>query len=601
MNIIISTLNSKYIHSSLSIRYLKSYCIDSFNNIKLMEFTINQNSEYITGELFKHAPDVLAFSCYIWNIEKTLEICERLKIVRPQTKIILGGPEVSFDGYELLRKYDFIDFVIYGEGEETFKELLQYLDEGIENYDNIKGLIFREDERIIVNSPRPLISNLDMIPSPYEGDLNEFKDKIVYFESSRGCPFNCQFCLSSTIKGVRYFTIDRVKEDLLKLIKAGVKQVKFVDRTFNAKKDYALEIMKFIMAQNVKNINFHFEVTAHLLDDEMLDFLKCVPEGLFQFEIGVQSTNDKTLEAISRKTNFGRLSRVVKKIKSYENIHQHLDLIAGLPYEDYSSFKKSFNDVYNLRPDMLQLGFLKLLKGSGLRREREKYGFKFLDKPPYEVLENNYITYEEMLKLKSIEDLLEKYSNSRSFENSLNYVIKNYYETPFAFFEDFSSYWEQQKLDSISHSKVSLYKIFYNYYFDTINNHIEVFRELLKYDFLLNNKTANLPEFMKIDKKIDDRNIVHKFLQNDSYVNKYLKEFVDIPAKKIINKVHFEVFILDILDFIKNDFDVDKVSYKESIVLFKYNEDKKVFNKVEVYDITKEIEKIRSESVGNNK
>ncbi|WP_069650930.1 B12-binding domain-containing radical SAM protein [Caloranaerobacter ferrireducens] len=601
MNIVISTLNSKYIHSSLSIRYLKSYCKDSFNNIKLMEFTINQNSEYITGEIFKQAPDVLAFSCYIWNIEKTLEICERLKIVRPQTKIILGGPEVSFDGDKILRKYDFIDFIIYGEGEETFKELLKHLDEGIENYDNIKGLIFREDERIIVNSPRPLISNLDMIPSPYEDDLSEFKDKIVYFESSRGCPFNCQFCLSSTIKGVRYFTIDRVKEDLLKLIKAGVKQVKFVDRTFNAKKAYALEIMKFIMAQNVKNINFHFEVTAHLLDDEMLDFLKCVPEGLFQFEIGVQSTNDKTLEAISRKTNFDRLSKVVKKIKSYENIHQHLDLIAGLPYEDYISFKKSFNDVYNLQPDMLQLGFLKLLKGSGLRRECDKYGFKFLDKPPYEVLKNNYITYEEMLKLKSIEDLLEKYSNSRSFENSLNYVIKNYYETPFDFFEDFSSYWEQHRLDSISHSKASLYKIFYNYYFDRINSNIEVFRELLKYDFLLNNKTSNLPEFMKSSKKIDDRNIVHKFLQNESYVNKYMKEFTDIPAKKIINKVHFEVFILDILDFIKNDFDVDKILYKESIVLFKYNEDKKVFKKVEVYDITEEMKKIRSESVGNNK
>ncbi|KPU26629.1 radical SAM protein [Caloranaerobacter sp. TR13] len=601
MNIVISTLNSKYIHSSLSIRYLKNYCIDSFNNIKLMEFTINQNSEYITGELFKHAPDVLAFSCYIWNIEKTLEICERLKIVRPQTKIVLGGPEVSFDGDKILKKYDFIDFIIYGEGEETFKELLQYLDEGIENYDNIKGLIFRENKRIIVNSPRPLISNLDMIPSPYEGDLNEFKDKIVYFESSRGCPFNCQFCLSSTIKGVRYFTIDRVKEDLLKLIKAGVKQVKFVDRTFNAKKDYALEIMKFIMAQNVKNINFHFEVTAHLLDDEILDFLKCVPEGLFQFEIGVQSTNDKTLEAISRKTNFDRLSKVVKKIKSYENIHQHLDLIAGLPYEDYSSFKKSFNDVFNLQPDMLQLGFLKLLKGSGLRRESEKYGFKFLDKTPYEVLENNYITYEEMLKLKSIEDLLEKYSNSRSFENSLNYVIKNYYGTPFDFFEDFSSYWEQQKLDSISHSKTSLYKIFYNYYLDRINRNIEIFRELLKYDFLLNNRTSNLLDFMKSDKNIDDKDIVHKFLQNESNVNKYLKEFARIPAKKIINKVHFEVFILDILDFIKNDFDVYKISYKESIMLFKYNEDKKVFKKVEVYDITEEMKKIRGESVGNNK
>ena len=247
----------------------------------------------------------------------------------------------------------------------------------------------------------------------------------MYFESSRGCPFNCRFCLSSTIKGVRYFSIDRVKEDLEILIDAKVKQIKFVDRTFNANKEYAMEIMRFIMEKDPKNINFHFEVTAHLLDEEMLSFLKEVKEGLFQFEIGVQSTNERTLETIGRRTDLNRLEEVTKEIKSYKNIHQHLDLIAGLPHEDYNSFKKSFNDVYDIKPEKIPLGFLKLLKGSGLRKDKEKHGFKFLDVPPYEVLETDYIKYGEMLKLKGIEDLVEKYYNEGYFEHSVEYIIKN--------------------------------------------------------------------------------------------------------------------------------------------------------------------------------
>jgi len=497
MKVLITTLNSKYIHSSLAIRYLKEYCLDEIKNIEIAEYTINQNNEYITGEIYKKKPDIVAFSCYIWNLQSTLEICQRLKLIRPHIKIVLGGPEVSYDGDKILEDNSYIDFIVYGEGEVTFKDLLIYLQKEEKDFSPIKGLIYRDEEKVFRNNSRSLIIDLDRIPSPFEGNMEEYRDRIVYYESSRGCPFNCQFCLSSAIKGVRFFPLERVKRDLANLIKAGVKQVKFVDRTFNARKDYALEIMTFIINQGVTNINFHFEVTAHLLDDEILDFLKDVPEGLFQFEIGVQSTNTETLKAIDRNTDFKKLSKVTERIKSYKNIHQHLDLIAGLPYENYESFKKSFNDVYRLKPDKLQLGFLKLLKGSGLRDKINEYGFKFLDISPYEVLENNFIKYEELLRLNIIEDLVEKYGNESSFNNTLEFIIGNYYETPFDFYETFSGYWERKEHHTISHSKANLYKIIWEFYTEEIAKETETFQELLLFDFIYYNKNSNVPAFLE--------------------------------------------------------------------------------------------------------
>lgn len=573
MKTIITTLNSKFIHSSLSIRYLKSYCRD-IPNIKIKEFTINQNTDFITGELYKENPDIIAFSCYIWNIENTLEICERIKIVRPDIKIVLGGPEVSFDGEELLKRHSYIDFIIYGEGEETFRELITTLIGNRKDFDNVKGLIYRDNGEIIKNIPRPLIDSLDKIPSPYEKLDKGLKNKIVYFESSRGCPFNCQFCLSSTIKGLRFFSLERVKEDLEKLIEAEVRQVKFVDRTFNANKEYAMEIMNFIMDKNPKNINFHFEVTAHLLDREMLDFLSYAKEGLFQFEIGVQSTNIKTLAASGRTTDLNKLYKVVKEIKSNGNIHQHLDLIAGLPYEDYNSFKKSFNDVYNLRPEKLQLGFLKLLKGSGLRNKKEIYGYKFLDKPPYEVLENDYIKYNELLKLKTIEDLVEKYGNGHSFENTLQYIIFNYYNSPFDFFEDFSFYWENKGYHRISHSKKKLYKILYEFYLEKINDNLAIFNEVLKFDYIINNKNSNIPTYIDRIEKYKIQKLRHDILKDPYVKSNYLKDLSKEPTKKLINKTHIEYFQIDILDFIKKDFKYEKLKKENTLVLFVYREGK---------------------------
>lgn len=591
MKVLLTVLNSKFIHSASSIRYIKSYCDDAFSNIEIAEYTINQQNEYIAREIFKKKVDVVAFSCYIWNIEQTLEIAQTLKMVKPDIKIVLGGPEVSFDGKDRLEKHSYIDFVVYGEGEATFKDLLFKIEEQEENYRNVAGLVYRENREVVQNQPRPLIQNLDEIPSPFVDNFEQFENKIVYYESSRGCPFNCQFCLSSTMKGVRYFSMERVKEDIGRLIDAGVKQVKFADRTFNAKKEHAMEIIDFIMSKNVEDINFHFEVTAHLVEDDMLEFLKDVPEGLLQFEIGVQSTNPHTLKAIDRKTNFDRLSEVVKRINSYNNIHQHLDLIAGLPYENYESFRKSFNDIYNLKAEKLQLGFLKLLKGTGLRARKDEYGFKFLDKPPYELIENKYIKYEDMMKLKIIEDLVEKYSNEENFENTLQFIIELYYETPFDFFEYFAKYWENNKFHEMSHSKRALYDILYKFYSDEIGKNIDVFNELIRYDFIVHNKNANIPSIITKNETIKLKNVRHDFLKQESNINKYLKQYSEILPKKLINEIHLEEFSYDIIKFIENGYDVNGIIKELSVILFVYDKDKKVFNKCKTYNVTNEIMK----------
>ncbi|MGF7060765.1 B12-binding domain-containing radical SAM protein [Brassicibacter mesophilus] len=599
MKILITTLNSKYIHTSLSIRYLKSYCENDFPNIEIDEYTINQNNEYISSEIFRKSPDVVAFACYIWNIESTLDIAQRLKIVNPNIRIILGGPEVSFDGKSIVEKNPFIDFIIFGEGEETFKVLLTQLSQNGNDFSDIEGLIYRQGNEIYQNAPRPLIENLDTIPSPFIKGAKDFENRIVYFESSRGCPFNCRFCLSSTIKGVRYFSIERVKQDLKRLIDAKVKQVKFVDRTFNAKKEYALEIMQFIVEQNVTDINFHFEVTAHLLDDDILSFLEHIPKGLFQFEIGVQSTNPATLEIIDRNTDFEKLKKVTSKIKSYNNIHQHLDLIAGLPHENYNTFRKSFNDVYSLRADKLQLGFLKLLKGSGLRQDVEKYGFKFLDKPPYEVLENNYITYNQLLKLKGIEDLVEKYGNEFYFENSINFIIYNYYDTPFDFYSEFSEYWQEKGHQRVSHSRTELYRILFDFYLSGIENNLEIFKEVLRFDFIYNNKSPNVPKYIKNDNSDYLKKQKHDFLKNEDNVSKYIPKHANLPAKKIINDVYFEEFNLNILDFIKYKYDLNNIKYSKSIILFVYDF-KNVFNRCQCFNVTDEFKKIGSDCCESN-
>ncbi|MBU5313391.1 DUF4080 domain-containing protein [Tissierella carlieri] len=582
MKVILSTLNSKFIHSCLAIRYLQGY-VEDLIHIDIKEYTINQNIDFIASDLYKLEPEIIGFSTYIWNLTETLKICKIMKIVNPKIKIILGGPEVSFDGEKILEDNKFIDFIIYGEGEETFREFIKKLIDGDEDYDDIEGLIYSQGNRIIKNPPRTLIKDLNIIPSPYKNIGDEFENKIVYFESSRGCPFNCEFCLSSTIKGVRYFEINRVKEELNNLIEGKVRQVKFVDRTFNANKNYAMEIMNFIIDKNPKDINFHFEVTAHLLDREMLDFLSGVKEGLFQFEVGVQSTNLDTIDAIGRTTDFEKLRDITKEIKSHKNIHQHLDLIAGLPYEGYDSFRKSFNDVYEIRPQKIQLGFLKLLKGSGLRKDQEKYGFKYLDEPPYEVLENDFIKFKEIIKLKIIEDLVERYYNEGYFEHTLEFIVYNHYTSPFDFYEDFSYYWEFKNYHKVSNSRNRLYEILIEFYKHKGFNNMVVFNELLRFDFIKNNKGSRFPNGILGFKEGIKQSIIHEILKNEKVMEDYLEDYKDLPTKKIIQDIAVEAFSVNIFKIIEDGY--NSTDYKiRTDILFVYQ--KGVINRCKTYDIS---------------
>lgn len=584
MKILLTTLNSKFIHTNLAIRYLNQMVKDIEDiDVDIREYTINNELDFILKDIYANNYDVILFSTYIWNVNDIAKICNNLKKVNKNVKIALGGPEVTYDSEESMKKYDFVDYILYGEGELVFRDFVKSLKGDIDIKD-VNGIVYRNNGDIVKNKPMKDIENLDIIPSPYV-DLNkaEYENRIVYYETSRGCPFNCQYCLSSTLQGLRYFSIDRVKSDLKALIDARVSQIKFIDRTFNANKKFAMEIMQFLMENDNDYTTYHFEVTAHLLTEDMLEFLKECKEGLFQFEIGVQTTNEKVLEAVGRRDDFSKLSYVVQKIASYRNIHQHLDLIAGLPYEDYNSFENSFNDVFNLGIEHLQLGFLKMIKGTGIRNNADEHEFRYKDYPPYEVLYNKYITYNEILKLKDIEEILERYFNSKNFVLSMRYIIHNYYkESPFKFFEDFATYFDKNGYFNMSQGKNQSYKILLDFYTEKINKNIELFTEIIKYDYISLGKTSNVPGFMSKIEVEDFKNRCHLFLQNEENILKYIPRFENTPAKQIIKHVHFEPFKYDILKLKENiKADLDK---KESIVLFVYD-DKKVFEKSKSYTV----------------
>lgn len=567
MKILLTTLNSKFIHSSLALRYLKSYNKDRFPDIHIEEYTVNNDLDYILSEIYLKDYDIVCFSCYIWNVGQTLEIAKNLRKVNRKVKILLGGPEVSYNPMDILKEHRYIDYIIFGEGEETIGELFDCIINKRGNINNIEGLAFARDEVIYVNEGRTLFMNLDDISFPYE-DLKDLENRIIYYESSRGCPFNCQYCLSSTVKGVRYISLKRIKEDLKKFVEADVKQVKFVDRTFNADKNHCLNIMKYIESIDNGRINFHFEITATLIDDEILSYLKNVRKGLFQFEVGVQSTSEKTLREIGRNMDFGKIKYVIDQIASYNNIHLHLDLIAGLPLEDYETFLLSFDDVYRLKPNKIQLGFLKLLKGSGVMINSDRYGYIYRDNPPYEVMCNDYITYREMLRLKLIEEMVDEYYNSHSFDFSVDFIIANYYERPAAFFESLAIYWESRGLKHVSHKKERLYKILLEFYKANNFDREDVFKEVLKFDYL-RIKRRNILDIFDTVTLEDFKNRCHIFLQNEENIEEYLSRQKNMAAKKIINKVHFETFKYDILYLITNP--IQKVPQNEVTVLFDYD------------------------------
>ncbi len=447
MKCLLVSFNAKYIHSSLALRYIKEYCNDF--NIEILELTINHDENQIISSIYKHKPDVIGFSCYIWNITYIKSIIPTLRKLLPETKLVLGGPEVSYNSRELLDELP-IDIIMEGEGELTWKEYLTFLTKQNTSLDSIQGLVYKDNTDIVVNPPRKPL-DMSELPFVYQ-DITDLQHRIIYYEASRGCPFNCQYCLSSVGAGVRFMPLERVYRDLDYFLEKGVPQVKFVDRTFNANKKFASSIWKHIIQNDNGVTNFHFEIAAELITDEMLGMLGLARDGLIQFEIGVQSTNPKTLQAIKRNMPFEKIEKILLKIAELGTIHQHLDLIVGLPYENYESFKNSFNEVIWSRPEKLQLGFLKVLKGSGLYLNAEEYGIVYKDLPPYEVLYTNDISYDEVLLLHQIEEMLERYYNSNRFKSSIEYLFA-YHDSEFELFEELAKYWALKGYDKVAHKK----------------------------------------------------------------------------------------------------------------------------------------------------
>lgn len=460
MKVVLSTLNAKFIHTSLALRCLKAYSGDRFD-MDIAEYTIKDPVMNIVSDIFSRNPDVVGFSCYIWNIEETITVINMLRKINPKLRIVLGGPEVSYDTEHWMERLPEVDFIVVGEGEETFHHLLTEI-EGDGKFHMVFGIAYRKrrEERteVLINPPRPKLK-LDELPSPhrFKEDLPNLGSRVVYFETSRGCPFSCQFCLSSIEVGVRYFDMERTKSDLLYLIESGAKLIKFVDRTFNIKRDYALEMFQFLI-ENHRGCVFQFEITADIMRPEVLDYLaEHAPPGIFRFEIGVQSTNDPTNLEVQRRQNWSKLVRTVTKVKESGKIDQHLDLIAGLPLENYDTFRGTFNDVFALRPEELQLGFLKMLRGTGLRINAAKWGYIYMDRAPYEMLGNDLMPFGDIVRIKRVEDILEKYWNAHRLDHSILYLVDRVFPSPFDFFQAFGDYWERHGWQKIGHQLEDLF------------------------------------------------------------------------------------------------------------------------------------------------
>ncbi len=520
MKTLFVALNAKYIHTNLALRSIAKHCQEFSPLIK--EYTINDSVDNIIASIYSEKVDVVAFSCYIWNIEEILYIAESLKKVSPALKIILGGHEVSYDSDDILKNNPSVDFIIRGEGEKPMKKLLFAIRDNLPLGD-VPSLAYKNGESIKENE-LSTPGTLNEYEFCYDESIRDYKSKIIYYESSRGCPYRCSYCLSGKSGKVDYLDVERVKKELMFFIENEVPLVKFVDRTFNADRERAREIFRFII-ENSKNTKFHFELAGNLIDDETIEVLKSAPEDVIQFEIGVQSTNSDTLRAIGRNIPLSAFEDKIKALLEIGTIHIHLDLIAGLPYEDYDSFARSFDDVIKLRPHVLQLGFLKLLKGSRIREEEEKFGYKYKSKSPYEVMENEFISYDELIKLKYIEDLFEKYYNSGDFKRCIDYLFENY-PSPFGVFEKIYDYYMENRLFDRAVSLEERYDIL---------EKIFPVSDYAKADRLTNPKAKTPYEVDTVFKAQ-----CFEFLKNEKNVEKYLPKHKNSAPRNIYKRLRFQ-------------------------------------------------------------
>ncbi|MDO4306905.1 MAG: B12-binding domain-containing radical SAM protein [Eubacteriales bacterium] len=523
MKILLAACNAKYIHSNLAVYNLKAYAKAYQEHVFLREYTINQQRDDIMRDIYKSGADVVCFSCYIWNISFVKELLQDLAGIMPNTAFWTGGPEVSFDAEAFLTENPHVTGVMVGEGEETFLELVKYYVEkhcskddkkqadmsgNKGTYDtwhtephpgmeHIRGIVYRDQNGIHHNGCRETL-DLSTVPFAYE-NLEDFSNRIIYYESSRGCPFSCSYCLSSVDKKLRFRSLELVKKELQFFIDHRVPQVKFVDRTFNCKHGHAMAIWQYITDHDNGVTNFHFEVSADLLREEELALMETMRPGLIQLEIGVQSTNPRTIRAIRRTMNLEKLSSIVARIHSFGNIHQHLDLIAGLPYEDYDSFRHSFNDVYAMRPQQLQLGFLKVLKGSYMMETAKEYGIIYKAREPYEVLCTNWLSYGEVLKLKMVESMVEVYYNSGQFQNTLFY-LEPFFPDAFGFYEALGTFYEKKGYGEISHARMRRYEILLEFLEEYPQISREDAADKMIYDLYLRENLKSRPSFASLQK-----------------------------------------------------------------------------------------------------
>ena len=542
MKTLLIAVNAKYIHSNLAVYSLKAYAGQDNPDLEIAEYTINHLREDILADIYRRQPDVAAFSCYLWNIEYIRALIPEVRQVLPNVKIWVGGPEVSYDASAFLEAFPQVELVMNGEGEKTLTELLQ-VPEG-KSLEEIDGITWRDqDGQIHVNLPRSLM-NLDEIPFMYR-DLGVFENRIIYYESSRGCPFSCSYCMSSIDKKVRFRSLDLVKKELQFFLDNKVPQVKFVDRTFNCKKAHSMGIWQYIKEHDNGVTNFHFEISADLLKEDEISLLNSLRPGLVQLEVGVQSTNPQTLEAIHRSASFQKISDAVEAVHKGKNIHQHLDLIAGLPYENLESFHKSFNDVYALQPQQFQLGFLKVLKGSDMHEKAEGFGIVYRELPPYEVLKTRWVSYGEMLKLKSIEEMVEVYYNSCQFAYTISY-LEGLVPDAYGLYEQLAEFYETRGYNGKSHSRLGRFQILREFALSLEGCSQEECEDRLLYDLYLRENSKSRPAWAKDPiGKFDDPKIREKisdFYRREAEEHRYLHYDEKYQARQLMHMTHLEKF-----------------------------------------------------------
>lgn len=541
MRVLLIAVNAKYIHSNPAVYSLRAYAQAALGDqpevgIEIAEYTINQNTENILADIYRHRPDIAAFSCYIWNWNTIQELLPELPKLLPDTKLWLGGPEVSFHAEKILAQYTQLTGIMVGEGEETFTQLVRFYHAPKGQLQDIPGLVLPQGR----TQPREL-TDMSKLPFLYE-DLGKFQNRIIYYESQRGCPFKCAYCLSAIDKSVRLRDIETVKKELQYFLDHKVSQVKFIDRTFNCNAAHALAIWRYLLENDNGVTNFHFEIAADLMTEEELEVLKQMRPGLIQLEIGVQSTNEQTLHAINRYMSLEHLRQVVDKIHSFHNIHQHLDLIAGLPYEDYDSFVTSFNDVYAMRPQQLQLGFLKVLKGSPIEEKAEEYGIVYNSRPPYEVLYSRWIPYDDVLRLKGIEEMVELYYNSCQFTHTLP-VLEKEFSSPFALYEALSQYYEEKGYYINTPARAYRYQVLLEFAQQKAPARSELYAQLLTFDMYLRENLKSRPAFALCwQQGEEEKEQVRAFYRQEAQTPQYLTGYEGYQPQQLMKMTHIEYF-----------------------------------------------------------